>query len=101
ARGEGVSPGRCRARAVRDFALAAGPFTIARTPTHAPDPVRVAVGSAGPVVQRPQAYAAAAARALTRLSRLYGPYPWPSLSASVTVDLAGRGIEYPHIIFLG
>ena len=101
ATGEEESPGRFRARAVRDFALAAGPFTLATATAHVPDPVRVTVGAAGPVVQKPQAYAAAAARALTRLSRLYGAYPWPSLSASVTVDLAGSGIEYPNMIFLG
>jgi hypothetical protein len=101
ATGEEVSPGHFRAHAVRDFALAAGPFAIATATAHAPNPVRVTVGAAGPVAQKPQLYAAAAARALERLSRLYGPYPWPSLSASLTVDLAGSGIEYPGMIFLG
>ena len=33
--------------------------------------------------------------------RLYGPYPWPSFTLAFGPDLAGEGIEYPGLVFMG
>jgi hypothetical protein len=115
ASGNPVAPGHWRAHAVRDFAVAAGRFAVASETVRAPRPVRITVavqakgGGAVPDSSLPFAHAgtpreflARAAVALRTLSRLYGPYPWPSFTAVVERDaFATGGIEYPTLVFLG
>jgi hypothetical protein len=113
ATGMRVGPGRWVARAVRDVAVAAGRFTVVRRTVRSPGRVRVsvAVRRDGPVATTgspfarsgtPQQYLDRAARALRVLSRLYGTYPWPALTAVVERDLSPTGgIEYPTVVFLG
>ncbi len=100
ATGREVGPGHWRARAVRDFALASGPFRVATAVARAPRPVQVRVGVIGRTVS-PQREARRAARALEALARRYGPYPYPAYTVSLTPDLFGGGIEYPTLTFQG
>lgn len=77
ASGKRVGPGRWRARAVRDFTLAAGHFDVVIGTARVPAPVRVTVGvekTAG--ARKPQAFLRSAIASLRRYSALYGPYPW-------------------------
>lgn len=99
ASGEAAGPGRFRARAVRDFALAAGRFRTISTQVAAPRPVRVRVAYQGGVDRH--RYLRLAAAALRRLARLYGPYPWRSYTLVVPPDLGVLGIEYPTLVFVG
>jgi Peptidase family M1 domain len=115
ATGTRVSRGRWQAHAVRDFALAAGRFTVASRTIRVPNPVRVTVAlqargaGAVPRTSSPFAragtarqYLARAAYAVQKLSQLYGPYPWPSFTAVVERDVYPTGgIEYPNLVFLG
>ena len=101
ATGSRAGSGRWRATAVRDFALVAGAYTVARGTARAPAAVcgeraRGAFGvAAGPFLRT-------AVRSLEWLSVRYGPYPWVTFTVVVVADQAGtRGQEYPTIIFLG
>jgi hypothetical protein len=97
-------PGRggvWRARAVRDFALAVARFRRATAEARAPHPVRVVVGVAAGVPERPAAVAAEVARDLRTLARRFGPYPYPELHVAVMPAQPHLGIEYPTMIFLG
>ncbi len=101
ATGREVSPGRWRARAVRDFALATGRFDTATATARAPEPVRVIVGVDRAVGESPEPYRNAAVRALESLAARYGPYPWPSFNLAITPGLAHAGIEYPSFVMQG
>jgi hypothetical protein len=101
ATGEEVSPGRWEARAVRDFAVAAGDFEIVDDVVDAPRPVDVTVGVAAGVDASPREFADAIRRALRDLSDRYGAYPWPTFSMAIMPDLGSSGIEYPTMIFQG
>jgi hypothetical protein len=101
ASGDPAGRGVWRARAVRDFAVAAGRFRQAAVTAHAPRPVRVVVGVAAGMSPRPAAVAAEVAGDLETLARRFGPYPWPSLRVAVLPDLTHVGIEYPTALFLG
>ena len=96
-----VSPGRWRARAARDFALATGRFATAAATARAPQPVRVTVGVDGVVGESPEPYRNAVVRALEALAKRYGPYPWPSFNLAITPGLAQAGIEYPGFVMQG
>jgi hypothetical protein len=101
ASGSESAPGRWHARAVRDFALAAGPFRLASAVAHAPAPVRVTVGVGLGAAPAPADVAREAAADLGQLARRFGPYPWPTLAVPVTADVGRSGIEYPNLIFEG
>jgi hypothetical protein len=97
--GTRVAPGRYAARAVRDFALAAGRFERREVTVRAPAKVVVtATAVDGPTAD---AFLHRAAQSLVHLSELYGPYPWPRYSVAVFDDLGRSGIEYPNIVFQG
>jgi len=92
--------GHWTATAVRDFALAAGHFELARETAHAPDAVAITVG-VGAGHADPVQLAATVRADIERLAREYGPYPWPTFSAFVVPGLRGSGIEYPNAVYLG
>jgi hypothetical protein len=99
--GTNVGVGHWHASGVRDIGLAVGRFRIVSRIAHAPRPVTVQVGvmrlsavQAGTILRM-------ATRALERLSRLYGPYPWRTYTLVVPPDLRNAGIEYPTLTFIG
>jgi hypothetical protein len=101
ATGQQEQPGRWIARAVRDFAVAVGPFVEVSRTVDAPRPVRLTVAAPMGEQATAEAFADRASRALTALSERFGPYPWPTLSIAVMPDLGRSGIEYPNLIFQG
>ena len=84
------------AAAVRDIAVAVGPFRV----TTIAGPVPVVVGVAPQVSDDPAAVAREVARAITAHSRRFGPFPYDRLSVAVLPDIHG-GIEYPGALLLG
>jgi hypothetical protein len=102
ASGESLGGGRWRARAVRDFALAAGRFTLASGSVNAGRAVRVTVGvQEGSGAPPASAFLRRAGHSLGVLASLYGPYAWSAYRIAVFSDLRGSGIEYPQLIFQG
>jgi hypothetical protein len=101
ATGREMSPGRWRAEAVRDFAVATGRFKTVTGTARAPEPVRVMVGVDEAVGESPEPYRNGVVRALEVLSRRYGPYPWPSFNLAITPGLTRAGIEYPTLVMQG
>jgi Peptidase family M1 domain len=115
ASGTKIGPGHWVARAVRDVAVTAGNYRVASRTLSLPHPVRltVAVQSAGggpvPDSSRPFARRGSAEQflsvgsdALRTLVKLYGSYPWSSLTAIVERDVSPTGgIEYPTLVYLG
>jgi hypothetical protein len=101
ASGSRGADGVWRARAVRDFGLAAGRFVLATTTAHVPRPVTVRIGvyRSSPVTTT--AGLRLARRSLERLSRMYGSYPWETYTVVFAPDLALEGIEYPTLVFSG
>jgi len=91
--------GRWHAAAVRDFALEAGRFRVARRIVHVPSPVVVTVAAASESTYLPT-YLNAAARALTTFSQRYGAYPWPTYTVVVEADRFTLGDEYPTLVFI-
>jgi hypothetical protein len=101
ASGDEVAPGRWRAEEVRDFALAAGPFDIARATTKAPEKVEVIVGVDRDLSSSPDAWARQVAADLQELARRFGPYPWATFNLAIMNSLSSSGIEYPTMVFQG
>jgi hypothetical protein len=102
ATGAKLGPGRWRAHAVRDFALAVGRFRLATATVAAPRPVRVTVGLERGSTYRIQEFVTEAARVLRFYSQRYGDYPWPTYSIAAMTDPTGFfGIAYPTLGFLG
>jgi hypothetical protein len=102
ASGQQVGPGKWRARAVRDFTLAFGRFTIVKGTAHVPAPVRVIVGvEASPVATPALVFLRRAIVSLERYSALYGPYPWRAYTVAAMSDLTGLtgGLEYPTLVY--
>jgi hypothetical protein len=91
--------GRWHAVAVRDFALEASRFTIARRTVRVPAPVVVTVASESRYAAV-QSDLDAAANAITAFSRRYAPYPWPAFTVVVEVDRPTLGEEYPTLVFV-
>jgi hypothetical protein len=89
ATGVEVKPGHWRAKAVRDFAVAAGRFRLARSQASLPDRVDITVGVLEGVSLSPDVLASRVADTLSDLSALYGPYPWPTFSLAIL--WVGRG----------
>jgi hypothetical protein len=98
ASGANVGRGRWHAVAVRDFALEAGRFTVARRTVHVPRPVVVTVASTSRFA--PLSFLDTAARALTAHSLRYGPYPWSTYTVVVVTDRRTLGEEYPTLVFV-
>ena len=98
--GSPVAPGRWRATAVRDVAVAAGRFKVATGTALAPRPVSVRVAVAGNA-QVPGDVLDLAKRTLRELGRRYGAYPWSSYTVVATPDLGAEGIEYPTLVYIG
>ncbi len=93
-------PGHWTATAMRDVAISVGKFTTAEATATAPEPVRITVGVDALVGDSADSYASKAKTVLEDFGRRFGPYPWPTLSFSVTPNLNG-GIEYPSHIMQG
>jgi hypothetical protein len=100
ASGTGDGHGGWRATAVRDFALSAGHFRLASGVAHAPNPVRVTVGTDATLGDRPGDYLRTAIGSLQDYAKRFAPYPWPTLTIAITPNLPG-GIEYPTHIMQG
>ena len=100
ASGVSVGKGRWRALAVRDFALEAGRFRVARRTVHVPAPVVVRVAVASTIFTVPRTFLDAAANALTTFSQRYAPYPWRTYTVVVEADRPTLGEEYPTIVFV-
>ena len=99
ASGANLGHGRWHAAAVRDFALEAGSFKVARRIVHVPSPVVVTVAAASKYTYLPT-YLNAAARALTTFSQRYGAYPWRTYTVVVEADRSTLGDEYPTLVFI-
>jgi hypothetical protein len=102
ASGQETGPGRWRARAVRDFALAIGSFDVVRTVVHAPAPIRVTVGleqsSPAPI----QPFVAETRRSLRFYAQRYGAYPWRNYTLAIMSDFTSlAGFAYPMLGFVG
>jgi hypothetical protein len=99
ASGAGVGGGHWRALAVRDFALAAGRFTVTRRTVRVPAPVVVTVATDSKFLSG-RVYLDVAARALKTFSGRYAPYPWRTYTVIVESTRLSLGQEYPTIVFL-
>jgi hypothetical protein len=100
ASGANVGKGRWHATGVRDFALEAGRFLVARRVVHVPAPVVVRVVAVAAIGLVPRAFLDAAATALTRFSKRYGAYPWRAYTVVVEADRRSLGVEYPTLVFV-
>jgi hypothetical protein len=98
ASGAQVVAGRWRARAVRDFALAVGRFTVVRGTAAGPRPVRVIVGVERGTRASARRFLARAKASLEAHARRFGPYPWPAFTL-VASDQDRFSWEYPTLVF--
>jgi hypothetical protein len=80
--------------AARDVSVSVGPFVVADMRVGA---VRVRVGAPTAVIR--DELLPEFRRAITELSRRFGPYPFPSLSVA-RLPANGGGIEYPSSILM-
>ena len=99
ATGVRAADGRYEAEAVRDIAIAVGRFTTVEATAMAPGPVAVTV-SVHDGIDDPARYLGQVVGHLEAISRLYGPYPWPTYALSLTPELSG-GIEFPMHVMQG
>lgn len=99
ASGVEVTPGRWRAAATRDVAVAVGRFRTATATAAAPDPVAVSV-SVHDGADDPDRYLSRVVDALEDFAERYGAYPWPAYHLSITPGLSG-GIEFPMHVMQG
>jgi Peptidase family M1 domain len=99
--GDPAGHGRWRARAVRDVAVAVGPFRLRAVTAHAPKAVTVRVAYVTPAQISPSFVLRTARSALERLSRLYGAYPWRTYTVVVPPEFSFGGIEYPTFSYVG
>jgi Peptidase family M1 domain len=80
--------------AARDVSVAVGPFAVSDTTVGA---VKLRVGARS--AAEGSALVGQFRRAITELSRRFGPYPFPSLSVA-RLPPEGGGIEYPSAILM-
>jgi hypothetical protein len=80
--------------AARDVSVAAGPFSVTDRTVQG---VKLRLGAAS-VAER-DALVPEFVRAITELSKRFGPYPFPSLSVA-RLPVEGGGIEYPSSILM-
>lgn len=78
----------------RDVAVAAGPFRVSDTSV---GNVALRVGASSS--RRARALSDEFERAITELSRRFGPFPYPSLAVA-RVPAGGGGIEYPGAVLM-
>jgi hypothetical protein len=97
ASGADLGNGHFRARAVRDLALAVGPFHVESADA---DGVTVRVAATQNLRQARVALALAR-HALEALASRYGPYAWRTYTLVIPPELPGLGIEYPMVSFVG
>ena len=101
ASGTKVGADHWHAHGVRDVALAVARFRVVTRIVHAPRPVLLRVAVARTSNVQGSTVLRMATRALERLSRLYGAYPWQTYTVVVPPDLHSVGIEYPTLTFIG
>ena len=99
ASGASIGRGRWHA-AVRDFALAAGRFTVARRTIRVPAPVVVTVAVDSKSAILPQVYLDVARSRTQDLVRPLRAYPWKNYTVIVESTQRSLGQEYPTIVFL-
>ena len=102
ASGRQVGSRRWQARAVRDFTLALGHFTVVTGTTHVPGAVRVTVGlESVPLATPARVFLQRAITSLERYSTLYAPYPWSTFTVVAMADLPELtgGLEYPTLVY--
>jgi hypothetical protein len=98
--GSGTAAGDGRTRwhwvadRARDVSVAAGPF---KTAERTVDGTRVIVGTPGD--DDPTQLLDKHVKAVTGLEKLYGPFPFPTLSVA-RLPISGGGIEYPGSILM-
>jgi Peptidase family M1 domain len=80
--------------AARDVSVAAGPFSVSDTLVNG---VKLRLGAPSPAVR--DQLVPEFRRAILELSRLFGPFPFPSLSVA-RLPAQGGGIEYPSSILM-
>jgi hypothetical protein len=80
--------------AARDVSVAAGPFAVSDTVVQG---VKLRLGAASPGVR--DRLVPEFRRAIVELARLFGPFPYPSLSVA-RLPAQGGGIEYPSSILM-
>jgi hypothetical protein len=103
AQGEPAGEGRLRwhgtLEAARDVSVSVGPFALSDTAVEGglDGPVQLRVGA--PTQALADRMQREFVRALTQLSQLLGPYPFPSLSVA-RLPGSGGGIEYPGAILM-
>jgi hypothetical protein len=90
-----------RARAVRDFAVAAGRFEVVTGKAQATKGVAITVGVEESLEGSPAEWRDQVINDLEELARRYGPYPWSSYTLAISPDLLSAGIEYPTMVFQG
>jgi len=98
--GASDGPGHWTAAAMRDVAVSVGRFRVVTAQAHAPDPVVVTVAVAAGTGESPERYLIKAVAVVEDFSRRFGPYPWSTLSISITPTLRS-GIEYPAHLMHG
>jgi hypothetical protein len=99
--GDPAGGGVWHARAVRDVAVAVGPFRFLTATARAPHPVTVRLAYMTPPPTSPSPVLRTAKASLERLSRLYGAYPWRTYTVVVPRGLTREGIEYPTLSYVG
>ena len=97
ATGAELGDGHFRAHAVRDLALAVGPFGV-ESAAEGGVTVRVA---ATQKLRQARVALALARHALAALASRYGPYAWRTYTLVIPPDLPRVGIEYPMLSFVG
>jgi hypothetical protein len=95
ATGVEVATQHFQARAVRDIALAVGPFQLASTVERGVKLQIASVGAPGNIRLD------LVRRAMRNLVARYGAYPWKTYTVVVPPDLARVGIEYPMLTYIG
>ena len=99
--GDPAGAGLWRARAVRDVAVAVGPFRVRTVSARAPRPVRVRIAFTVPSAVAPEAVARTVKASLERFNRLFGPYPWRTYTVVIPPTFGAEGIEYPTLSYVG
>jgi hypothetical protein len=99
--GEQTGADTWRAVDVRDFGVATGRFTYLHRVVHAPDPVRLTIAVSPGVPVKAADAADEAQAAIEHMARVFGAYPWRTLTLAYGPDLVEEGIEYPTILFEG
>jgi len=95
--GAGRRRWRSTASAVRDVAVAVGPFRLAASWGGVP----VTAGVAPEVAESAQAVHEQVVRAVRSMADRFGPYPFEGLSVAVLPGIGDDGFEYPGVVLLG